>query len=296
VLVQLREAGVKRARHESTRLSALIQQSANELGVQQHSDMMEDVLSAVNGMTAGDNGLTAMEHQIKAARVMQRYWRGCHGRKRAAFVKTTKIQKAARVARAARMVTKSSVATAANAHREKEQAQRDGKSSPRAAAVAVGFNIASKLRMSSVRAQANVKEGTYGVRAEAGGDEEYRARVASQAAKIRDQIALSTAAVGKTKVDPLTASPSDLKTQSRIQKVDKDLETLSPKAVIERADERVRERERESERLLRMETVMEEQGKSLQAIQEALAALTMHVSGRPKPSYGRPKVRKPSLP
>ena len=147
VLHQLRECGRRRAKHESDRLNRLITESAKTLGVDEHSDVMEDVLSAVTVMCSDENeGLEEMEAQIHAAKMIQRVYRGRQGRKKAAFIRNTNTHKAARKARALRLVAKVPAGTRQDLHEEIQQG------------ASVGMLVPGSLKRSSSRAKISVQQ------------------------------------------------------------------------------------------------------------------------------------------
>ena len=163
VLQQLQECGRRRAKRETNRLNRLIEDSAKRLGVEQHSDIMEDVLMAVDGMCSGKNSeIAAMEASMKAATTVQRFIRGVRGRRKAAFVRDLKRSKAAREARAKRVRAMNPSADVGVLNLPGQQSTRTGaeiddegfaKKSPRFGSL----RFASKLQQSAKRARATVK-------------------------------------------------------------------------------------------------------------------------------------------
>lgn len=167
VLQQLQECGKRRAKRETNRLNRLIEDSAKSLGVDQHSDIMEDVLMAVDGMCSGKNSeVAAMEASMKAATTVQRFIRGVRGRRKAAFVRDLKRSEAARQARTRRVRAMNPSAAVGDLHLPAQhptqqptetgaEAGEEGATAPPPRFGVLRF--ASKLQQSAKRAQLTVK-------------------------------------------------------------------------------------------------------------------------------------------
>ena len=88
LIEKFKEVGVRMAQHEGDRLTQLLKDTAVELGVDETSDVMEDVLTAVESLSNKVDSVQYTDaHALKACQTIQRHFRGFTGRKRARFAR-----------------------------------------------------------------------------------------------------------------------------------------------------------------------------------------------------------------